>query len=216
MITARRSTNFNFDSFASNTGTSNVGLLERQPELRAEQMINVAEEENLEQAKARMQRNLDKLLNYDRASESVIEDEIQHEQATVSAQEVASQEITISSLQSDEDIRPTSTTMQFGDGDLDQMYKEMNKQQTATKESYHLNAKGKFVVLLYSLAVAIILALIIINTSLLASVKNDNANLMATERQLQAEYAERMEAVGEISSNEHVESLAGQLGFIKR
>ena len=217
MITARRSTNFDFDSFTDNA-QANVGLLERQPQLRQEKNVEVAEDENLEQAKARMQRNLDKLLNYDRYSETVVdnvsETEVVAEQVTLQ-NNVESEQVVIEAS-SDEDIRPTSTTMQFGDGDIDQMYKEMNKGHTATKESYRLNAKGKLVVLLYSLAVAIILALIIINTSVLASVKNSNVGKTETLNQLQTEYATRMETVDEISSNDYLIDMADDFGMIKK
>ena len=163
----------------------------------------MVEEESLEQARERMQKNLDKLLNYDRYSETCVE-EVSEVQA-VATEEVACQ---------DEDIRPTSTTMQFGDGDLDQMYKEMNRK-TEEKEAYALNSKGKIVAVLYSLVVAVILALIVLNTGVLARINNGNELKQAELNGLMTNYERVQESIDELSSDDYVSKLAEQEGMLK-
>ena len=100
MITTRRSNGLQTESTRGG-----LDLLEREAvnyEQTAPERV-----ESMDEAKARMQRNLDKLLNYDRYSEmeaeksAVIEDAPQIREAAYS----------------DEDIRPTTTTTQFIDGD---------------------------------------------------------------------------------------------------
>ena len=154
-----------------------------------------------------MQRNLDKLLNYDRAAEQV------EEQPVMS---IAAEEIVNSTMQ-DDDIRPTSTTMQFGDGDIDQMYKEMNRASESVKESYHLNAKGKIVIVLYSLAVMVILALIAINTGMLATLSGTQEAKTAELNSKIAEYNVLQQEIESISSNSYVINQAENvIGMVKK
>lgn len=168
MVTTRRaSTNVTSSTFDRGTA-GGVDVLERKVSAPVNEFISTETEETVDQARARMRGNLDLLLNYDRYSEQVVDsattavvDSPVEQTETVSVEEAVA-------LQ-DEDIRPTSTTMQFGDGDVDQMYKEMNRSEQETNVSYRLNGKGKLVVVLYALAVTVILALIVINTGVLAS-----------------------------------------------
>ena len=168
MVTTRRaSTNVTSSTFDRGTAVG-VDVLERKVSAPVNEFISTETEETVDQARARMRGNLDLLLNYDRYSEQVVDsattavvDSPVEQTETVSVEEAVA-------LQ-DEDIRPTSTTMQFGDGDVDQMYKEMNRSEQETNVSYRLNGKGKLVVVLYALAVTVILALIVINTGVLAS-----------------------------------------------
>lgn len=193
MVTTRRST----ESVESRNG--GVALLERPI---ANEVVAPAREENLEEARERMQRNLDRLLNYDRASE-LVEDE--------SVSEI------VDSTMQDDDIRPTSTTMQFGDGDIDQMYKEMNRSSETIKDSYHLNTKGKLVIVLYSLAVMVILALIAINTGMLATLSGTQQAKTAELNARIAEYNVLQEEIESISSNEYVINQAENvLDMVKR
>ena len=68
MVTTRRSTESVMSADRDRNG--GVALLERPI---ANEVIAPNREENLEEARERMQRNLDKLLNYDRAAEQVEE-----------------------------------------------------------------------------------------------------------------------------------------------
>ena len=199
MITTRRSA----ESMTSLDHDRNggVALLERPI---VNEVVSPIKEENLEEARERMQRNLDKLLNYDRAADQV-------EENNVKIQEI------VDSTMQDDDIRPTSTTMQFGDGDIDQMYKEMNRAESTAKESYHLNTKGKLVIVLYSLAVMVILALIAINTGMLATLSGTQEAKTAELNAKIAQYNVLQEEIESISSNEYVINQAETvLDMVKR
>lgn len=179
---------------------SSVALLERKPINNVVESVKV--EETYEQQQERMQKNLERLLNYDsyadqKEAEKVVED--------VVVSQPVSQE---------EDIRPTSTTMQFGDGDLDQMYKEMAVERKREKQ-YSLNAKGKFVIALYSLAVTLILALIVLNTGVLASLSNAREAKAQTLAKLQNESYSIQQEIDEISSPDHIIKQAEDLGMVK-
>ena len=208
MITTKRADDVVNGSFANMSGGQNVALLERETpkNYSAYQEEKTGEQEDLQQARERMQRNLDRLLNYDRYAETE-----KAESAAIEEKAAMEVEQSISaapaSYSNEEDIRPTSTTMQFGDGDVDQMYKEMNSASEA-KESYHLNAKGKFFVVLYGLAVAVILALIIINTGVLVTLNSRNEQRTAELNYVISEYNERKEICENISSDEYVINIA--------
>ena len=150
-----------------------------------------------------MQRNLDKLLNYDKVD-------------TLDIEQVPDViDMNVDLTENEEDIRPTSTTLQFNDGDVAEMYGEMDKS-TAKKEKYHLSSKGKLVVVLYSLVVAVIMALIMINTGVLASLSKTSEAKVNELNALASEYNTLSETVENISSNEYVIEQATQLGMEPR
>ena len=210
MVTARRSVGINEFADTQNTTKGGVGLLERKvPASYAEfTEAKPVEKESIDEARERMQRNLDRLLNYDKP-------EVQKAEAVVASEVV--EEVQAPVAFSDEDIRPTSTTMQFGDGDIDQMYKEMNRQQSQEEQgSYRLNGKGKLAVVLYSLAVAVILALIFINTGVLASLSSVNEAKAAELSGKEATLMELNAEIESISDKDYIISLAeNQYGMIK-
>ena len=182
-----------------------VALLERKPEVQASTAPVV--EETYEQQQQRMQKNLERLLNYDRYTETNMDTAVQEEVVVDSA--------VVAPVNQEEDIRPTSTTMQFGDGDIDQMYKEMATAKKREKE-YSLNAKGKFVIALYSLAVTIIFALIILNTGVLASLSGVKEAKAQTLSGLQAERYALEQQIDSVTSPENVSKTAEDvLGMIK-
>ena len=193
MVTTRRTSDFN-------SSKGGVELLER-PATYDAYVSTPVEEEDYSVAKERMQRNLDKLLNYDRASEI-------EEEKTV--------EIAVEKSLSEEDIRPTSTTMQFGD-DIDQIRKEMNAVVREEKQSYHLNSKGKFVMVLYALAITVILALIALNTNMLSNLSSVSAQKSAELGNAVARYNAIVEDVNSISGDEYVIDVAeNQYSMIKK
>jgi hypothetical protein len=154
-------------------------------------------------AKERMQRNLDKLLNYDRYSEQAVAEPV--------VEEVVAQAQT--SL-ADEDIRPTSTTMQFGD-DIDQIREEMRLAAEKDEVSYQLNGKGKVVAILYSLAITIILALIVLNTGVLASLSRESASKTAELDSAIAQYNTIQTEIERVSSDQYVSEMAESMGMVK-
>ncbi len=146
------------------------------------------------EAIARRKRNLERLLNYD-----AVEETPQVEVATaVQTPEVAVNE---------DDITPTTTTMQFGEGEVEEMYNEMASEETDQKTGYKMTLRGKIAIALYSVAVAIIMALIIINTGVLA-------NLSSVNQSAQAELDAKMTAYQELDAEIEKQSSVGLQEFI--
>lgn len=185
----------------NNTGS--VSVMEK-PRETVNNSPKTAEE--LEAAAQRMKRNLEKLLNYD----------VQTEEAELTPSHNVEEEVSAAPeiAVSEEDIRPTTTTMQFGTDDVDKMRNEMvaDKEETAT---YKLNLKGKVAIAIYSVVVAIIMALIIINTGVLATLSRNNAAKETQLETLQSEYVVKTEEIASISQDDHVISVAtNDLGMI--
>ena len=199
MITTRRSTESTNYSYEHQTSNGGVALLEREEVKSQESAITT---DNLQEVRERMQSNLDKLLNYDRYTEEV-KDSI--------VEEVAIAEQTFA----DEDIRPTSTTMQFGDGDIQQMYKEMNKQQTEDASgAYKLSNKGKFVVVMYALVIAVVMAIIVINSGLLNTRQAQLQSSLDAYNQRLASYQVMLENKESLSSADYIIEQAENMGMI--
>lgn len=214
MVTTRRDEKTT--TYSQSQRGSAIDLLERKvPSYSAITEDRV--EESLEEAKERMQKNLDKLLNYDRYTEMGYVQDI--EMASAVAPEI-SETATVSESPvafSDEDIKPTTTTLQFGDGEVDKVYDDMQRQKESQKSSYRLNGAGKLVVVLYSLAVTVILALIILNTGVLASLRSGNEAKASVLDEKVAEYQMLSEKIDALSSNERVIDIAeNDYGMIKK
>ena len=198
MVITRRA-NDTVNSAFDNGSNGGVGLLERpvqaETNVETQQKINSADAE-------RMQNNLYKLLNYDRFTEEQMQ-EVQEEQTVVSSL-------------SDEDIRPTSTTMQFGDDNIDQIREEMRQQQFEQETSYQLNAKGKIAVVLYSLVVAVVLALIVLNTGLLATLTGERQMISADLDAQIAQYNAIQTEIDSLSNPDYIMDVAqNQYGMVK-
>ena len=117
---------------------------------------------------------------------------------------------------SDEDIRPTTTTTQFIDGDP-QVFNDAAKSKEPDKAGYRLNGKGKLVVALYALVVAVILALIVLNTGVLRSLTADVNTLSETYAAKTAAIRAQNEIIAEISSPAHIAEIAeNELGMVLR
>ena len=199
MVTARRSNDIT--SFIGSENRGGVAVLERNPNTYNQFVEeNTVSAQDMEETKLRMQRNLDMILNYDKHVTETVED------VQIEAQQVS--EVT---AMEDEDICPTSTTMQFGDGDLDQMYKEMNRAQ----ENYKLTAKGKIIVGIYAAVVAVIFALIVLNTSLLAVLTNSNAQKAEILTAQAEQYNALMSEIESVSQNDYIADVAeNQFGMV--
>ena len=115
----------------------------------------------------------------------------------------------------DEDIKPTSTTLQFGDGEIDKVYGDMQRQKDTQKESLRLNGKGKLVMVLYALAVTVILALIVLNTGVLTSLKSERLSKESVVSSLSAEVQSIEVENAYFYSEEYVGPIAEQLGMVK-
>ena len=194
MVTTRRSSVVMNNSFENATNKGGVGLLER-TEVRAENTVEV--ENNTAQAE-RMQQNLQKLLNYDRFNEENMQQEI----SNVAIKDFA-----------DEDIKPTSTTMQFGDDNLEQIREDMKATVVDEQISYHLNTKGKLTVILYSLVVTVILALIVLNTGVLSRLSAQENAMVNSVNEKVMEYNALMSQIDSISSPDYIINAAENLGM---
>lgn len=201
MITTRRSNGF--DTIESARG--GVDVLERRASVQSE---TVPEREgSMEETRAKMKSNLDRLLNYDRYSEMEAE-------AAAKVQDAPVEEKAKTVAYSDEDIRPTTTTTQFIDGDP-QIFNDAEKSKEERKSAYRLNGKGKLVVVLYALVVTVILALIVLNTGVLKALSKDIAALDETYRAQAAAVSAQKAEIAEISSDAYIAQIAeSELGMI--
>ncbi len=198
-------------------GKSKIDLLERKTPLSYSEYSKETTEsgESFEKAKERMQKNLDKLLNYDRYSESGYATETETTVASATVIEEKKESSETVSL-SDEDIKPTSTTLQFGDGEVDKVYSDMQRQKESQKEGYKLNGKGKLVIMLYSLAVTVILALIVLNTGVLATLQADIKAKTAVVDSKMEQMSVLTAEIDSISSNAYVIEKAEEFGMVKQ
>lgn len=184
-----------------------VGLLEKNVPVSYNEQVatNTSTNEKLNEQRERMQRNLDKLLNYDKY-------EAQETKTPVQEKEIVKEK---NSLPED-DIRPTLTTMQFGDEEnVNQMRSEMRSEERE-KNSYAISGRGKLAMVLYALAVVVVMALIVLNTGVLANLNKSN---VASEQALNgkiSEYQAIMQDINYISDNSYVLERANELGMIKK
>ena len=201
MITARRSDGI----VASDNARGGVDVLERASANYAETTSDHTE--SMEETKARMQRNLDRLLNYDRYAAMEAEE-------VAAAEEKAETEQKVKAY-SDDDIRPTTTTTQFIDGDP-QVFNDAEKSKDVQKSTYRLNGKGKLVVVMYALVVTVILALIVLNTGVLRSLSKEVSALEESYNAQLSALSQQSAEIAEMSSAEHVIPMAEDLGMVLR
>lgn len=199
VTTTRRSSETNY-TYESKKG--GVGVLER-PKTRTESApANDFSQEEFTRRKAERQANLDRLLNYDRYSDVDV--------APTRRTRAAIETPTFA----DEDIRPTSTTMQFGD---DQIRKDMAREFGVEQRTYHLNKGGKLAVALYALAVSVILALIVINTGVLAKLSNTATAKTAQLNETVAKYNELRGEIDSLTDSNHIINVAeNEFGMVKK
>ena len=198
MITTRRSTES--ESFAYEP-VGGVSVLER-----PQSMVDYQEEQsqakvNFSEEEAKRKSNLEKLLNYDRYSEQVNDQQVQT---------IVDETVSLS----DEDLRPTSTTMQFGE-DIEHITNEMYKQEASQEQGYRLNGKGTLVVMLYSLVVAVIMALIVLNTGVLATLSSTSSAKAKELANAQAQFNQIQMEIDQITSPEQVIESAKDFGMIQ-
>ncbi|MBQ3115743.1 MAG: hypothetical protein IJC07_01810 [Clostridia bacterium] len=200
MLTARRSNESS--NYATTSSNASVQVLER-PETYEE--INSAKPAVDNSAAIEMHKNLEKLLNYDRYAEQMQEEAVKESIAV---------ENVVSNV-SEDDIRPTSTTMQFGE-DIDSIREEMNMAKQNEEQTYRLNNKGRVVVVLYSLIVAVVMALIVLNSGVLSNLSNQNELKAQELSDAMQTYSQVQMDIDRISSEEYIDDRAVELGMEKR
>ena len=104
--------------------------------------------------------------------------------------------------------------MQFGE-DIDQIRHEMNiKREEQVKPS--LNNRGKLAITLYALVVTVILALIVLNTGVLAKLSNLNQAKSAELNNVIERYNALQSEIESISNSDYIMDVAqNQFGMIK-
>ena len=195
---------------------SRLGLLERTQPVSFNE---VSEPEVTEETRnANMSKNFDMLLNYEKYSEEAKQKELEEQrirEMTAAAQETARTQTIEKENVNSEDITPTSTTMQFGVEDVGNLYSDM-KEEEKENTKFRMNARGKLLLAVYTIVVATILALIIINTSVLSSLRSNNAAAESRLETLRNNYTQVTDKLNEVSSDEHVIDIAtGEYNMIK-
>lgn len=229
MVTTRRSVNGIMNDSST---ASAVDLLERKlPTSYREFTEEQQKEESVEASKERMRKNLNMLL-YGKESVAETEQDSQEGQYQTETAETSSRaqsfydttndsvmdEPNIQSepqTDNDDDIKPTSTTMQFGKVDTE-VLDDMAKQKEKQSNNYRLNAKGKLVVALYVVAVALILTLIVLNTGVLAMLSKNNAEKSAQLSVAMKEYNAVVKEIDEVSAESNIIDIAENVyGMVK-
>ena len=207
MITTKRSGS---ESTSYTNNKSSVAVLDRPQSTYSSFVSSSVQEESATEASARMRENLQKLLNYDRYSETV-QDSVAVATETVALTPANDVKIEEQACL-DEDIRPTSTTMQFGnDADVD-IRNEVATIKTE-KQARKLSAKGKLVIALYSVVVALVFALIIFNTTFLSRMQNNIEAKQTELYQVETQYKDSEQRLDDLL--EQVPEKAEDLGMIK-
>lgn len=215
MVTTRRDGAVN--EITRNEAKSRLGLLERTEPVSFNEVSEPVSETN-ETRNADMSRNFDMLLNYEKYIEEAKQKELEEQrirELAAAAQETARVQTAEREDVNMEDITPTSTTMQFGAEDVGNLYSDMKEEQKETTR-FRMNAHGKLLLAVYTIVVATILALIIINTSVLSSLKSGNAAGAERLEALRGSYEQVAEELDRVSSDEHVIDVAtGEYNMVK-
>ncbi len=204
MITTRRDVNEMFNAYATEQEKNvavNNGFAER-----AISKEKVSDTE-------RTRKNLEYIMNYDlyiakereEAAAATINDS-----ATV-VEEVSKPEIEQVEINR-EDIEPSSTTMQFMNESATELMGDIKQEK---KEPFRLTKKGKVMIALYAFAVTVIMALIILNTTVLSNLSgmiNHKTNELQT---LKTSYRQVVEELDNVSNEETISKKAVEFGMTK-
>lgn len=162
----------------------------------------------------RTRKNLEYIMNYDRyiatereeavarvadADTAVVKDEViapEKEEADVKL----------------EDIEPSSTTMQFLNESTTELMGDIKKEK---KEAFHLTRKAKVMIALYAFAVTVIMALIVLNTTVLGNLSGMIKHKTSEYRSLKTSYEQVMDELENVSDEETIAEKATEFGMIK-
>lgn len=228
MITTRRETTS--EEMTRSEARSRLGLLER-TEPRSFNEAFEAPVQTEEEQNERMTKNFDMLLNYEKYIEEAKQKEMEEErirtervaaenaarEAEVAARAAAAAAVRQAEPVVEEDITPSGTTMQFRTENVGELYNDLEREKEDTRQNakYRINARGKLLAAIYAIVVVTILALIIINTSVLAALRGNNAANAALLAEKQAEYADIAAENEYFSSDDYISSAAEDLGMVR-
>ena len=194
MVVTRRENGFREEK----TERGGVAVLEMDSENTATKTERPSTE-GMDEVRERMRKNLAFIMNYDKPVEEI--EKAVESQVKAPVAEAA-----------EEDIRPTTTTMQFGDADVGSMFNEMQHEETDSSE--RTSGKTKLLFFLYAVAVTLILALIIVNTGII-TVLNSKNEVMQGE--LDKAFSEYVEVNDELATHgdAYVINAAEDMGMVK-
>ncbi|MBR2336836.1 MAG: hypothetical protein IKA61_02700 [Clostridia bacterium] len=116
-----------------------------------------------------------------------------------------------------EDVMPSSTTMQF-EKENTEVFEDLrakNKAGKKVEKNYKINTRAKLLVAVYSLVVATILSLIVINSRMLKNLDNSIDNYSSQVQVLNQEYSVVMDELTDVMSDETVIDKAVEMGMEK-
>ena len=230
MITTRRETTV--EEMARSEAKSRLGLLERTTAHSYNEAYDAPVETNEEHTE-HAHENLNMILNYEKfmeeskRKEAELAAEAQRVEETrrfAESEARAQEAVRRAAVQTEEEtgieeeslVMPSGTTMQFRTENVGELYGDLERQKEKESAKYRLNAHGKLLAAIYAIVVATILALIVINTSVLVSIRNRNSENALYLAQKQAEYATVLEEYNYVSSEEFVINRAtGEYGMVK-
>ena len=118
--------------------------------------------------------------------------------------------------ESDENLMPSSTTMQFESYEDNDIYEEVRpKNETDLQKKYKINTKGKVLIAVYALVVATILSLIVINSRMLKSLDNSISGYTSKITELTEQYSKVNEELDYVKSDEVIVEKAENFGMVK-
>lgn len=185
--------------------------------------------EEREQADA-IKSNLDKILHYERyrtenksvdtvaPSHSVMQSDDRYFANSVAdnvnyAKQVAPAPVI---REESEDFRPTSTTMQFESSEDNDIFEEVGRRQLQkVEENFSISGKGKLLIAVYALVVALIMSLIVINSRMLRSLDSSITAYGAKIDALNAEYSRISEELNVANGEDAVGEWAIEHGYQK-
>ena len=112
------------------------------------------------------------------------------------------------------DIYPSVTTMQFKEMEKNPYEDYRESENVSVSRRYKISAKGKVLVAVYALVVAIILILIVLNTSMLKSMNNEISAQHAKIAALSEENAALNTRLEYVMSDETIAEKAAEFGMI--
>lgn len=113
-----------------------------------------------------------------------------------------------------ENLRPTSTTMQFESSQDNDIFEDVGyKQIVKHEENFSISGKGKLLIAVYALVVALILSLVIINSRMLRSLDSSISAFGTKIENLNAEYAKISEELDVANGEEAISKWATEHGY---
>lgn len=162
---------------------------------------NVLEKENAEERQyAKDATNLDKILGMQDADDT----------------KILGENVKAPLKEFDEDLIPSSTTMQFESDEDNDIYEEVRpKNETDLQKKYKINTKGKVLIAVYALVIATILSLIVINSRMLKSLDNSISGYAGKITELTEQYTNVNAELDYVKSDEVIIEKAEAMGMVK-